>query len=329
MLLAKNAGTRNLTLAVDGMGGDNAPASVIAGMDKARKANPNLSFLLFGSAAALAPLLAKYPKLAAVTTLTATDVAVLGTDKPTEALRRKRGSSMHLAAEAVRDGKADAAVSAGNTGAWMAIATLALRTAPGIDRPAIASFMPTPNGPVVLLDMGANTVCDGANLEQFAHLGAAFHSRVLGTAAPTVGLLNIGTEDGKGRPELHDAHQRLSAGTLDYHGYVEGDDIMRGTVQVVVTDGFTGNVALKAIEGAAKGIKTFFVDAVKRSPFGWLGMLIALPVLLGLKKKVDPRLYNGAVFLGLNGVVVKSHGGTDATGFATALAVAATMANAN
>ncbi|MBI1363938.1 MAG: phosphate acyltransferase PlsX [Proteobacteria bacterium] len=327
MLLAKKTSTKALTLAVDGMGGDHAPASVLAGMDKAFKANPNLSFLLFGPESELAPLLVKYPKLAKVTTLTATDVVVLATDKPTDALRRKRGSSMHLAAEAVKSGAADAAVSAGNTGAWMAIATLALRTAAGIDRPAIASFMPSPKGPVVMLDMGANIQCDANNLVQFAGLGAAFYRQVTGVQAPTVGVLNIGSEDGKGKPELNDAHATLKTGSLAYHGFVEGNDIMQGTVQVVVTDGFTGNVALKAIEGAAKGIKTFFTDAVKRSVLGWIGMLIAAPVLLGLKKKVDPRLYNGAVFLGLNGVVVKSHGGTDATGFATALAVAATVAN--
>jgi len=327
MLLAKSTSARAVTLAVDGMGGDNAPYSVLSGMNKALKANPNLSFLLFGAESALAPLLAKFTKLAKVTTLVATDIAILAEDKPTDALRRKRGSSMHLAAQAVKEGKAHAAVSAGNTGAWMAISTLTLRTAAGIDRPAIASLMPSPKGPVVMLDMGASIQCDADNLEQFAHMGSTFYTKVVGVASPTVGVLNIGSEDGKGKPELQDVHTRLKASSLNYHGYVEGNDLMQGTVNVVVTDGFTGNVALKAIEGAAKSIKAFFTDALKGSVLGWLGMVIAAPVLLKLKKKIDPRLYNGAVFLGLNGTIVKSHGGADPTAFATALAVAATMAD--
>jgi glycerol-3-phosphate acyltransferase PlsX len=234
---------------------------------------------------------------------------------------------MRLACDAVRQGLAAGVVSAGNTGALMAIAKFVLKTLPGIDRPAIASFFPTMRGESVMLDLGANVQCDTENLVQFAVMGNVFARTVLGNLHPTIGLLNVGSEDLKGHETIREASNILRNTSLpgDFHGFVEGDDIAKGTVDVIVTDGFTGNIALKTIEGTAKLYSEFLRQTFRSSLLAKLGYLLARPALRGLRVRTDPRRYNGAIFLGLNGIAVKSHGGADALGFANAIGVAVDM----
>jgi glycerol-3-phosphate acyltransferase PlsX len=248
-------------------------------------------------------------------------------DKPSQALRSGRGSSMRLSIDAVHNGEAAAVVSAGNTGALMAMAKFVLKTMPGIDRPAIASFFPTLRSESVMLDLGANVQCDADNLVQFAVMGNVFARTVLGVREPTMGLLNVGSEELKGHDAVKVAHGILRQATLPgkFVGFVEGDDITRGTVDVIVTDGFTGNVALKSIEGAVKLYSHFLRQTFKSSWIAGIGYLLARPAMNALRARVDPRRYNGAIFMGLNGVCVKSHGGTDAFGFANAIGVAVDM----
>jgi glycerol-3-phosphate acyltransferase PlsX len=249
-------------------------------------------------------------------------------DKPSQALRRGRGkSSMWLAIDAVRHGQAHAAVSAGNTGALMAMARFVLRTVEGIERPAIAAVWPTMRGQSVVLDVGATVGADARQLLEFAVMGEAMARSLFGLQQPTVGLLNIGVEEIKGNEAVKEAGRMLRELSLPlhYHGYVEGDDIGKGTVDVVVTEGFTGNVALKAAEGTAKQISTFLRAALSRTLISKLGALLASGAFRAFKDRLDPRKHNGGVFLGLNGIVVKSHGGTDALGFATAIDVAIDM----
>ncbi len=317
-----------VAIALDAMGGDNAPGMVIKGAHLARKRFPRITFHVFGDEARLGPLLAKYPKLARVTTVHHTDQMVKSDDKPSVALRAGRGSSMRLALDSVRDGLAAGVVSAGNTGALMAIAKFVLKTLPGIDRPAIASFFPTIRGESVMLDLGANVECDADNLVQFAVMGNVFARTVLGVLRPTMGLLNVGSEEMKGHEALREAATILRATNLpgEFQGFVEGDDIAKGTVDVIVTDGFTGNISLKSIEGTAKLYSEFLRQTFRSSLLAKLGYLLARPALNGLRSRVDPRRYNGAILVGLNGIVVKSHGGTDAFGFANAIAVAMDMA---
>ncbi len=306
------------------MGGDYAPESVIDGVDRLLKAGMKARFLLFGDRARLMPLLASRPRAEAGVELRHTDDVVSDAAKPSAALRQARGSSMRLAVEAVRDGEASAVVSAGNTGALMAMAKVLLRTLPGIDRPAIASVMPAAQRPVVMLDLGANAECDATNLVQFAMMGAVFARAVLGIEEPTVALLNIGTEAPKGDDVVQEAAARLRAGELPirFEGFVEGTGLMAGSVDVVVTDGFTGNVALKVAEGTARLIVDRFKDMLNDSLAARAGFLLAKRSLGRLKGKLDPDRYNGAMFLGLGGVVVKSHGGANAAGFANAVKVA-------
>jgi glycerol-3-phosphate acyltransferase PlsX len=248
-------------------------------------------------------------------------------DKPSQALRSGRGSSMRLAIDAVHNGEANAVVSAGNTGALMAMAKFVLKTMPGIDRPAIASFFPTLRSESVMLDLGANVQCDADNLVQFAVMGNVFARTVLGVREPSMGLLNVGSEELKGHDAVKVASGILRQATLPgkFYGFVEGDDITRGTVDVIVTDGFTGNVALKSIEGAVKLYSHFLRQTFKSSWIAGIGYLLARPAMNALRARVDPRRYNGAIFMGLNGVCVKSHGGTDAFGFANAIGVAVDM----
>jgi phosphate acyltransferase len=320
-----------LTLSIDAMGGDNAPAMVIDGVDTAAKQNPNLRFLLFGDEAQLSELLTAHPSAAAASEIRHTTDVIGSGDKPAIALRSGRQSSMRLAINAVSDGEADAVVSAGNTGALMAMAKFVLKTLPGIDRPAIATSFPTMKGQTVILDLGANIECGADNLLQFAVMGEVFARNVLGRANPSVGLLNVGAEDLKGNQEVRDAAELLQQTHLPihFHGFVEGDDIAKGTVDVVVTDGFTGNVALKTAEGMAGMFGFFLHDALTSSIFGKIGAMIARPALLKFKEKFDPRLYNGAMFVGLNGICVKSHGGTDGYGFANAIGVAINLVKNN
>jgi glycerol-3-phosphate acyltransferase PlsX len=316
-----------LAIALDAMGGDHAPQIVVAGADLARERNPELHFLMFGDQEQLAGLLRGRSQLAARTTIEHTADAVEPDAKPSHVLRQGRNTSMRLAIDAVKDGRASAAVSAGNTGALMALAKFVLKTLPGIERPAIASLMPTRRSETVFLDLGANTECDADNLVQFAVMGEVFARAVLGIAQPTVGLLNIGTEDGKGNETLRSAAAALRSSPLamEFRGFVEGNDLANGKVDVIVTDGFTGNVALKVAEGVVGLYTQFLREAFKSSLLAKLGFLLARPALQLLRQRLDPRRYNGAMFLGLNGIVVKSHGGTDALGFANAIGVAADL----
>jgi len=317
-----------LTIALDAMGGDQGPDMVIPGAALAAERHPGFSFLLFGDEAKIAPVLARYPKLQKVVTIRHTDVAVAMDDKPSQALRRGRGkSSMWQAIDAVRHGEAQAAVSAGNTGALMAMARFILRTVEGIERPAIAAVWPTMRGQSVVLDMGATVGADARQLLEFAVMGEAMARCLFGLQQPTIGLLNIGVEEIKGNESVKEAGRLMRELNLPlhYHGYVEGDDIGKGTVDVVVTEGFTGNVALKAAEGTAKQISTFLKTALSQTLMSKLGALLASGAFRAFKDRLDPRKYNGGVFVGLNGIVVKSHGGTDAIGFATAVDVAIDM----
>jgi glycerol-3-phosphate acyltransferase PlsX len=297
---------------------------VIAGADMARERFPELHFLLFGEGEALGRLLAGRPELAARALIEHTPDKVDADAKPSQVLRQGRNTSKCLAIEAVKQGRAGAAVSAGNTGALMALSKFVLKTLPGIDRPAIASLMPTRRSEAVFLDLGANAECDAANLVQFAVMGEVYARAVLGVAKPTVGLLNIGTEDVKGHETIREAAAALRASDLpiEFRGFVEGTDVTSGKVDVVVTDGFTGNVALKVAEGTVALYSQFLREAFKSSLLAKLGYFLVRPALQLVRQRLDPRRYNGAMFLGLNGIVVKSHGGTDALGFANAIGVA-------
>ena len=316
-----------LVIALDGMGGDAAPRIVIEGAGMALREQPDLRFLMFGDRERIDPLLAADATLAGRVELVHTPDFVASDAKPSQAVRQGRNTSMRLAVDAVKSGAAAAAISAGNTGALMGMATLVLRTLPGIDRPAIAATLPTRKKPVIVLDLGANVVCTDDNLLQFGVMGEVFSRVVLGVAKPRVALLNIGTEELKGDDVVRQAAARLKDASLhiDFIGFIEGHDVTDGVADVVVTDGFTGNVALKIAEGTA-GMFTAAMRDVFSS--GWrakLGYLVSRPALRMLRDRFDPRRYNGAMFLGLNGVVVKSHGGTDAIGFANAVRVAADL----
>jgi len=316
-----------ITLALDAMGGDRAPRAVLRGVDIARKRYPDVRYLLFGDEVRIAPTLKRLSKLAPLCEVYHTTEAVGSDDKPSHALRRGKETSMRLAIDSVRDGKAAGVVSAGNTGALMAMAKFVLKTVPGIDRPAIAGFFPSTRGESVMLDLGANIESTAENLAQFGVMGAAFARIVLGINKPTVGLLNVGTEELKGPETVKGAAEILRAADLplEFVGFVEGNDFGPGTVDVFVTNGFTGNIALKTAEGTAKFYAWNLRMAFRRSILARLGYVLARPALLALRERLDPRTYNGALFVGLNGVVIKSHGGTDARGFASAVGVAVDM----
>ncbi len=319
--------TGKVVLALDGMGGDNAPEVVVNGADIARERYPAASFLLFGDPARLKPLVDRRKGLAQALEIVPAEDVVSADDKPSFALRRRRQSSMWLAVDAAAQGRADTVISAGNTGALLAISMVAMRMLDGAHRPALASFLPTSRGETVMLDLGANLECDAGNLAEFAVMGSVFAQVLLGLSEPTVGLLNVGSEELKGHEELRQAAVwlRREGSPVSFHGFVEGNDIGAGKVDVVVTDGFTGNVALKTIEGTAKLYTSFVRDAFRTSTFAKIGYLFASGAWVKLSKRVDPRRRNGGVFLGLNGVCVKSHGGADALGFAYAMGVAIDM----
>ncbi len=309
------------------MGGDDAPRIVLAGANIARRRHPEVRFLLHGDRARIEPILKRQRGLSDLVEVIHTDEVVLPDDKPSQVVRSGRNTSMWRAIESVREGQADGIVSAGNTGALLAMAMLQLKRLAGIDRPAFASFFPTLRGETVMLDLGANLACDARNLVQFAVMGEVFSRTLLGVTDPTVGLLNVGSEDSKGNDELREAARLLKE--LDFPGefvgFIEGDDIPAGAVDVVVTDGFTGNVALKTAEGTARLINAFVREAFRNSLSAKIGYVFAKRSLDKLRGRSDPRRYNGAMFLGLNGVCVKSHGGTDAVGFATAIGLAVDM----
>lgn len=317
-------GKLQLPIALDAMGGDHAPACVLRGAEMALIRHPGIRFLLFGNRHILEPLLAAIPVLKSACEIMHTEGVIAGDDKPSQAVRRGRDSSMWLAIESVKESKACAIVSAGNTGALMAMSKLILRTLPGISRPAIAALFPSLRGECVMLDLGANVESDENDLYRFAIMGDAFARAVLGLSRPRIGLLNVGSEDLKGRDEVKAAAELLKNSGLDlnFHGFVEGNDIAEGTVDVIVTDGFTGNIALKTAEGAARLIRTYLKNAFASSPIAQVGGLLAIGALKAVKDKLDDRKRNGAMFLGLNGIAVKSHGGADAFSFCNAISVA-------
>lgn len=310
------------------MGGDLGPDMVIPGAALAAVRHPELKFLLVGDRSLIAPLVERHAGLRDRSEILHTDVFVTMDAKPSQALRQGRGkSSMWLAIDAVRSGQADVAVSAGNTGALMAMARFILKTLPGISRPAIAAIWPTLRSESVVLDVGATIGADASQLVEFAVMGEAMARCLFGLERPTVGLLNVGVEEIKGVEQVKEAGRilRETALPLEYVGFVEGDDIGKGTVDVVVTEGFTGNIALKTAEGTAKQLSTYLKKSLSRTWMSKLGALLASGAFAALRERMDPRKHNGGVFLGLNGVVVKSHGGTDALGFATAIDVALDM----
>jgi phosphate acyltransferase len=321
---------QKVRIALDAMGGDVGPSVVIPGAAVSLTRHPDAEFLLFGERGAIDAQLAKYPALKAVSSVIHTDVAVSMHDKPSQALRRgRKTSSMWLAIEAVKKGEADVAVSAGNTGALMAMARFCLRTLPGVDSPAIAAVWPTVRGDSVVLDLGATIGGDAQHLVTLALLGSAMASVLFDLTKPTVGLLNIGVEEIKGREEIREAAELLremNLPQLEYVGFVEGDGIGRGAADVIVAEGFSGNIALKAAEGTARQISEFLREALSSRLLSRIGYLLARPAFKALRDKLDPSKSNGGVLLGLNGVVVKSHGGTDADGFAYAVDVGYEMA---
>lgn len=322
---------RKAVIAIDAMGGDNAPEKVIKGANIALKENPDLKFVIYGHRDKVIKLVESYPKLLEASEFHHTEEVITNDDKPTTALRKAKKSSMFQAIEAVKNGKATAIVSSGNTGALMAISKLTLNTLPGIDRPAIGGLLPHENGLVVMLDLGANLHCDATNLFEFSVMGSSFAKIVLSIKSPKVGLLNVGEERNKGHEVLRLAANLIEESGIDinYSGFIEGNDIGSGKVDVVVTDGFSGNIALKTAEGTAKLFSNLFKKKFKKSLFAFLGFSFAYPSLLSLKKKLDPRHYNGAMLLGLNGIVVKSHGSADDVGFANAINVAYKLSKNN
>jgi glycerol-3-phosphate acyltransferase PlsX len=308
------------------MGGDKAPDMVVHGLDFAAERHPSARFLLIGNETELNALLARHKRARAACTVRHAPEVITSEMKPTAALR-SRQSSMRMAVDAVAKGEAAGLVSAGNTGALLALGKIVIKTLPGIERPAMAAICPSARGDVVMLDLGANVQCDVRNLVEFAVMGDVFARTVLGLTAPTIGLLNVGSEELKGSDTVRDAAEILRASHIgpQFHGFVEGHDIAAGTTDVVVTDGFTGNVALKTGEGALKLISQFMKQVFTSGLIAKVAYLLVRPGMDRLREWLDPRRYNGAVMVGLNGVVVKSHGGTDAQGFAHAVDVAMDM----
>ncbi len=320
--------TKKFTVALDCMGGDRAPQVVIEGADRIASTNLDVHFLLFGDSKKITPIINHCRYLKGRYTLTHTDEFISSDEKPSIALRRGTNSSMRLAIDAVKGGNADVVVSAGNTGALMAIAKIVLRPLPSIDRPAIVTSIPNRKGKgTVFLDMGANVECSAEILFQFAVMGHAFARAALKIDNPKIGVLNVGSEELKGHDDVRNVAVMLRNSILkdSFHGYVEGDDITKGTVDVVVTDGFTGNITLKAIEGSVKLISAIIKEGFTSSIWSKIGYLFASSSLTKSTKTMDPRLHNGAMLVGLNGVVVKSHGSTDALGFANAIKVAISL----
>jgi phosphate acyltransferase len=321
-----------VVISVDAMGGDRGPAAVVAGLVDSMALHPMMHAILHGDQAVLAPLLARHPELAPRVTLRHADRVVTMDDKPAQVMRHGAGTSMWSTIDAVKEGEATVAVSCGNTGALMAVSMLRLRKLPGVNRPAIACLWPSrnPGGFNLMLDVGADVKAEADDLLQYATMGASYARNGLALKRPRIGLLNVGTEEHKGRAELKEAHERMgpiaAAGDFDYVGFVEGGDLPSDRVDVIVTDGFTGNVALKTGEGTAKLISDFLREAFGAGLLSKFAALLALNSLKRLQARIDPRRVNGGVFLGLNGTVVKSHGSADATGVAAAIGLACQLA---
>jgi len=324
--------TDALVLSIDGMGGDNAPDIVVEGVDIAARRSPSTRFLIHGDPVKLNALLDRYPAAKAASTVEPAEKSIGMEIKAAQAMRQGKGSSVWNAVEAVKEGRAHAIVSAGNTGAFMAISMFRLRTMEGVHRPALTTRWPNAKGGyTVMLDVGANVEADAEQLVEFAIMGEAFARAVSGTEKPSVALLNVGAEEQKGHEEIRAAAQliRDTGVDLNFTGFVEGDDISKGTADVVVTDGFTGNIALKTGEGTARLVGQFLREALTGGVMAKLGALIAYPALKKLSKRMDPGTFNGALFLGLNGLVVKSHGSANGNGFAAAIGVAEKMARSH
>jgi glycerol-3-phosphate acyltransferase PlsX len=319
-----------IRISVDAMGGDNGPRVALHGARLAFKERPNTTFLFHGRDSDLRPLLEEFPELRPISEIRHCDGVIAMDEKPSTALRKGRGvSSMWNALQSVKDGEADVAVSGGNTGALMAMATFCLRPMEGISRPAIAAIWPTLRSDIIVLDVGATVGGDARQLVDFSILGAALARALFDQDSPTVGLLNVGTEEVKGLEQVKDAGRMLAAASgngFTYRGFVEGDDIGKGTVDVVVTEGFTGNIALKTAEGTARQVGTYVRSALRANLMSRIGALLASKAMAALRRKLDPRTVNGGVFLGLNGIVIKSHGGTDEIGYKSALGLAYEMA---
>jgi phosphate acyltransferase len=320
-------------LAIDAMGGDDGLATMLAGAELALSRMPDLNFILVGDEGGIQSALKAHPALQSRVEIAHAAEVILGTDKPSQAIRRAKTTSMGIAIDLVKQGQAGAAVSGGNTGALMSMAKIALRTMPGIDRPALAALLPTLGAnDVVMLDLGANTECETRNLVEFAVMGAAYARAAFGKERPSVGLLNIGTEDMKGTDEIRDAAAVLRESShlhIDFRGFIEGDKLSRGDTDVIVCDGFSGNIALKTIEGTARFVTDLLRRAFTSSIRSKFGFLISRPATELMRHHLDPNNHNGAVFLGLNGVVVKSHGSANAKGVANAIGVAAKLVTNN
>ena len=318
------------SIAIDAMGGDGAPEVVFDGIAEFIKTHPDTkaNFLVFGQESVVRPFLTS--SLAKHVTIHHSEEVVTGDTKPAAAVRMGRKTSMAMAIDAVNNELADAVVSAGNTGAFMALSKIILKTFEGIDRPAIPALIPSDKGCTLVLDLGANIECSAENLVQFAVMGSVYMRTLMNIAEPSVGILNVGSEDLKGNQVVQAAANFLRDHPLvNFHGFVEGDDITKATVDVVVTDGFTGNIVLKAIEGTVRLFARQLKKSLSENVLSKLGALIAQPSLASFKRFVDPRLYNGAMFLGLRKIVIKSHGGTDGVGFATAIKVADELVQRN
>ncbi len=321
--------TKTITVSLDVMGGDHGPEVVLAGADIARRRYGDLRFVLHGEEAVVMPILNGMGDLMAVSEFVACESSISMDDKPSQALRHgRRVSGMWKALESVRDGQADVMMSAGNTGALMAMSRFCLRMMPGIERPALAAVWPNAQGESVVLDVGATIGADAETLVDYALMGSAMARALFDMDRPKVGLLNVGVEEVKGLEEVRTAGAKLrelNLKTLDYKGFVEGDDLGLGGVDVVVTEGFTGNIALKSAEGTAKQVGSYLREAMNRTVMAKIGYFFAKGAFDQLREKMDPRKVNGAVMLGLNGIVIKSHGGTDAEGIASAIATGHNM----
>jgi glycerol-3-phosphate acyltransferase PlsX len=315
-------------IAVDAMGGDAGVHMTIEGCARVLKDHPDTHFLLFGDQTKITPLLNRFAALTKTSEIVHTDGYIKSGDKPSAALRNSKGTSMRMAIEAVKAGKAHAVISAGNTGALMALAKMVLRPLENVHRPAIASIFPTEKTPTVVLDLGANVLVEATNLVQFAILGTAFARSFLDKQMPRVGLLNVGSEAIKGPDHVRGAADILSRVDLpaDYIGFIEGTDLTNGTVDVAVCDGYAGNVALKTAEGVGTLTRHLLKESLAADPISKIGALLARMGFNRFAQRVDPRRYNGGVFLGLNGLCVKSHGGADALAFSSALNLAVTLA---
>jgi phosphate acyltransferase len=320
-----------VVIAVDAMGGDNAPECVINGIKLALADMPNIRFHIYGNKRKIGNLIASIPNIGTLHHFHHTDDIIDNNEKPSNAIRKGRNSSMSLAINSVKLGESKAVVSAGNTGALMAFAKLQLGTLPGIDRPAIGGILPTEKGYCAMLDLGANVHCEAENLFEFAIMGNAFARAVLSIPNPSIGLLNVGAEKSKGSETVKAALALLQESGIDLnlHGFIEGDDIAHGTTDVIIADGFSGNIALKATEGIAKLYTKILKEELSRNPLGMIAAFFAIPAFKRIKKKMDPRNYNGAMLLGLNGIVIKSHGSTEEVGFANAIKVAYKLARNN